>query len=266
MMSAVRMSAMKWLRAMVATLFAAITPCAALAQASDQITVLAAASLSNVLPEIAMNYENTMHRQVVFSFAASMTLARQVEATAGADLFISADTESMNYLDMRGLIVRPSRRDLLANSLVLIAPADSRVSLQIAPGFKLADALRGGRLAMGEPASVPAGRYAQAALMKLGVWDSVAQHLALGEDVRATLAYVARGEAPLGIVYSTDARIEPRVRVVATFPGNTHEPIVYPAALVKDSKPAAAAFLNFLQGPQARAAFERAGFTVIPGK
>ena len=119
---------------------------------------------------------------------------------------------------------------------------------------------------MGEPGSVPAGRYTQMALMRLGVWASVAQHLALGEDVRATLAYVARGEAPLGIVYSTDARIEPKVRVVATFPPNTHEPIIYPAAAVKGSKPGAEDFFNFLQGPQARGAFERAGFTVVQGK
>lgn len=259
-------TAMSWLRAMVAVLFTAIAPCAASAQAPDQITVLAAASLSNVLPEIERDYEAATHQEAVFSFAASMTLARQIEATAGADIFISANIPSMNYLDMRGLIIRQSRRDLLANSLVLIAPADSRVSLQIRPGFKLAEALNGGRLAMGEPASVPAGRYAQAALMKLGVWNSVSQHLALGEDVRATLAYVARGEAPLGIVYSTDARLEPRVRVVATFPANTHEPIVYPAALVKGAKPGAAAFLNYLQGHQARQAFEQAGFTVVQSK
>jgi molybdate transport system substrate-binding protein len=165
---------------------------------------------------------------------------------------------------MRGLIVPQSRRDLLGNSLVLIAPADSKTVLAVRPRFNLAAALHGGRLAMAEPGSVPAGHYAQMALMKLGVWDLVAQRLALGEDVRATLAYVARGETPLGIVYATDARIEPRVRVVGTFPANSHEPIVYPAALVKDAAPAAAAFLNYLHGLQARAAFERAGFTVLP--
>lgn len=266
MLLEIRMTAIQWLRAMVAVLFTVIAPCAASAQAPDQITVLAAASLSNVLPDIARSYEAATHQKVVFSFAASMTLARQIEATAGADVFISADIPSMNYLDTRGLIIRQSRRDLLENNLVLIAPADSRVSLQITPGFKLANALQGGRLAMGEPASVPAGRYAQRALMKLGVWSSVSQHLALGEDVRATLAYVARAETPLGIVYSTDARIEPQVRVVATFPANTHEPIVYPAALVKDAKPSAAGFLNYLQDPQARQAFERAGFTVVQNK
>ncbi len=262
----VRMATLKWRLAMIAALFAAIAPCAAAAQTPDQITVLAAASLSNVLPQIGRSYEAATHQKVVFSFAASMTLARQIEATSGADIFISADIPSMNYLNMRGLVIRQSRRDLLENNLVLIAPSDSNVSLQITPGFKLAEALNGGRLAMGEPASVPAGRYAQAALMKLGVWNGVSQHLALGEDVRATLAYVARGEAPLGIVYSTDAKIEPRVRVVATFPAKTHEPIVYPAALVKDAKPAAAAFLNYLEGPQARQAFERAGFTVVQRK
>lgn len=266
MSSEIRTVGAKRLLAMIAVLFTAIAPCAASAQAPDQITVLAAASLSNVLPDIERSYEAATHQKVVFSFAASMTLARQIEATAGADVFISADIPSMNYLDTRGLIIRQSRRDLLANSLVLIAPANSRVSLQITPGFKLADALHGGRLAMGEPASVPAGRYAQAALMKLGVWSSVSQNLALGEDVRATLAYVSRGEAPLGIVYSTDARIEPQVRVIATFPANTHEPIVYPAALVKDAKPSASGFLNYLQGPQARQAFERAGFTVVQRK
>ena len=266
MMFPVRSTGTNLFRVIITVVFAAMVAVDASAQAPDQITVLAAASLSDVLPEIERSYEAATHQKVVFSFAASMTLARQIEATAGADVFISADIPSMNYLDMRGLIIRQSRRDLLENNLVLIAPADSRVTMQITPGFKLADALHGGRLAMGEPASVPAGRYAQTALMKLGVWDSVSQHLALGEDVRATLAYVARGEAPLGIVYSTDARIEPRVRVVATFPGNTHDPIVYPVALVKDAKPAAGAFLNFLQGPQAREAFERAGFTVLQRK
>jgi len=250
--------------AIAAALLAAILSSTASAQTSRPITVLAAASLANVLPEISRSFEATTHQQVRFSFAASMTLARQIEASAGADIFISADSESMNFLQMRGLIVPQSRRNLLGNSLVVIAPADSRIALAIKPGFDLAAALRGGRLAMAEPASVPAGRYAQMALMNLSVWNSVAQHLALGEDVRATLAYVARGEAPRGIVYATDARIEPRVRAVAVFPEGTHEAIVYPAALVKDGVPAAAAFLNYLQGPQARAVFQKAGFSFLP--
>jgi molybdate transport system substrate-binding protein len=247
-------------------LFAALVvfaPASAWAQAGGSITVLAAASLANVLPEIGKSYETTTHQRVAFSFAASMTLARQVEASAGADIFISADTQSMDYLQMRGLIDARSRRDLLANSLVLIAPADSKLSLAIRPGFPLAAALGGGRLAMGEPASVPAGRYAETALMRLGVWDSLSGHLAYGEDVRATLAYVARGEAPLGIVYGTDARIEPRVRVVATFPADSHPPITYPAALVRDARSGAAAFLVYLHGPAARAIFAKAGFAAL---
>ena len=253
-------------RTLIASLIFTLQPMYLFAQPRAQITVLAAASLTNVLNDIGKAYEATNRERVAYSFAASMTLARQIQATAGADVFISADIESMNYLDKRGLIIRTTRRDLLANSLVLIAPADSRTSLTISPGFKLANALRGGRLAIAEPASVPAGKYAQMALMKLGVWDSVSQHLAFGDDVRTTLAYVARGEAPLGIVYATDARIEPRVRVLATFPANTHEPIIYPAAMVKDAKPEALNFLNYLQGPLARAAFERAGFAMVQGK
>lgn len=254
------------LRVILSAVFVAIMSGASSAQAPVQITVLAAASLANVLPEIGKDYETSTHQHIAFSFAASMTLARQIEASSGADIFISADRQTMDYLQMRGLILPGARRDLLANSLVLIAPADSKLMLAIRPGFALAAALHGGRLAIAEPASVPAGKYAQTALMKLGVWDSVSQHLALGEDVRATLAYVARGEAPLGIVYATDARIEPRVRVVATFPVGSHEQIVYPAALVKDANPSSAAFLDYLQGPVARVAFEKAGFTALPRK
>jgi molybdate transport system substrate-binding protein len=246
--------------ALVLTVFPIVFGTAAAAP-QPAITVLAAASLSDVLPQIGRTYEAASHQQVQFSFAASMTLARQVDASSGADVFISADEQSMDYLQMRGLIDPRSRRNLLANSLVLIASSDSTVALAIRPGFPLAAALHGGRLAIGEPGSVPAGRYAQAALMQLGVWDSVKDHVAPGEDVRATLAYVARGEAPLGIVYATDARLEPRVRVVATFPAGTHPPVTYPAALVRDAKPGAAAFLDFLESPSARAVFTKAGFT-----
>jgi molybdate transport system substrate-binding protein len=199
---------------------------------------------------------------VVFSFAASMTLARQIELSQGADLFIAADTESMDYLEQRNRIAAQSRQDLLGNRLVLIAPSSSNVTLAIAPQMKLAEALRGGRLAMANVESVPAGRYGRAALMALGAWTEVADRLAQGEDVRTALAYVARGEAPLGIVYATDARVEPRVRVVAAFPENTHPPIVYPAALTPEASPDAAQFLTYLRGPQASAVFERAGFSV----
>jgi molybdate transport system substrate-binding protein len=192
-----------------------------------------------------------------------MILAKQIEASSGADLFISADAESMDYLDQRNLIARSTRINLSGNRLVLVAPTDSTIALRIAPGFKLAEALRGGRLALANTETVPAGRYCKAALMALGVWDSVKDRLAQGEDVRAALAYVARGEAPLGIVYATDARIDPKVRVVASFPDNPRDPILYPAALTRDAKPEAAAFLAYLKGPDARAAFERAGFTPL---
>jgi molybdate transport system substrate-binding protein len=244
------------------TAFLLLLPVAAAAQNAGRITVLAAASLTNVMQEIGKNYQTATGKQAVFSFAGSMILAKQIEASTGADMFISADTESMDYLDRKNLIERASRTILFGNSLVLIAPADSRITIRIAPGFKLADALMGGRLALADTQSVPAGRYGKAALMALGVWDSVKDRLAQGEDVRATLAYVARGEAPLGIVYATDARIEPRVRVAGAFPENTHEPIVYPAALTRDAKPDAASFLSYLKGPAARAVLERAGFTV----
>jgi molybdate transport system substrate-binding protein len=225
------------------------------------LLVFAAASLTNVLPEVARGYESTTGRKVTFSFAASMTLAKQIESSSGADLFISADQDSMDYLARRGLLLPGSRRDILRNSLVLIAPSDSNTAIPIGPNFPLARALNNGRLAVANTAVVPAGRYARAALTALGVWDSVAAHLAEGEDVRATLAYVARGEAPLGIVYATDARVEPKVRVIGIFPENTHPPIVYPVAQLKDGRADGAGFAAYLTTPQTRAIFEKAGFT-----
>jgi molybdate transport system substrate-binding protein len=229
---------------------------------TDTITVLAAASLTDALQAVGTTYEAATGTRVRFAFASSMTLARQIEASAGADVFISADIPSMDYLDSRGLLQPGTRSDLLRNSLVLIAPANSEVSLTIGPGMELAAALKGGRLALADPASVPAGRYGEGALKALGVWDSVKDRLAPGEDVRATLAYVARGETPLGIVYATDARIDRRVKVVGTFPPSSHAPIVYPAALVKGGKPAAARFLAYLRGPEAGAIFTRYGFSL----
>jgi len=251
------------LRALLVTALFLLTPPASFAQSPNGITVLAAASLTNVLQEIAKSYEAESGRKVTFSFAGSMLLAKQIEASAGADMFISADAESMDYLDGKNLIAKPTRINLLRNSLVLIAPAGSKVALRIAPGFKLANSLGAGRLALANVDTVPAGRYGKAALVKLGVWDSIKERLAQGEDVRATLAYVARGEAPLGIVYATDARIEPKVRIVATFPENTHDPIIYPAALTKDAKPEAGNFLTYLEGREAGAIFERNGFSVL---
>jgi molybdate transport system substrate-binding protein len=257
---------MSAIRAFCVSVMAALLACSPTLAAERQtgrVTVLAAASLTDAMQQIGRSYEAANGSRIVFSFAASMTLAKQIEASAGADVFVSADMESMDYLDNKGLIAKRTRQNLLGNSLVLVAPMESKLTLAIAPGFKLAEALQGGRLALANVDSVPAGRYGKAALTALRVWDGVAGRLAQGEDVRATLAYVARGEAPLGIVYATDARAEPRVRTVATFPANTHPPIVYPAALVKDANPTASAFLAYLKGPQARAIFERVGFTVL---
>src|SRR5882672_9447742 len=248
--------------ALVAVLLALPLPAAA--QTADRLMVFAAASLTNTLNEIGRDYGRARGKRVVFAFAASMTLAKQIEASSGADVFIAADAESMDYLEQRGLIAKPTRQNLLGNSLVLIAPADSKVTLTIAPQMKLAEALAGGRLALANVDSVPAGRYGKAALTALGVWNSVANHLAQGDDVRTTLAYVARGEAPLGIVYATDARIEPGVRVVGVFPEGTHPPITYPVAVVRGARPGATRFAEFLRGEAARAGFSRFGFLPVP--
>jgi molybdate transport system substrate-binding protein len=238
---------------------------AAGAQAAD-LTVFAAASLSTALPEIASAYQRETGKTVKFSFAASSILARQIEASPGADLFISADTDWMDYLDNRGLVHHATRKNLLATHLVLIAPVSSPVALKIAPHFDILGALKGGRLAVADPDSVPAGKYAKSALTSLGVWNSVVDHLAQAENVRVALAYVARGETPLGIVYTTDALADARVKIVDTFPDKTHAPIVYPAALTKDAGPGAKEFLDYLSGPQARAIFTKYGFEFRGGK
>ena len=232
------------------------------ARAAD-VTVFAAASLSDALQEIGKAYQQKTGHTVAFSFAASSALARQIEASPGADVFISADSDWMDYLDKKGLVVHATRKDILGNSLVLVTPAASKTPLKIAPHFALAAALGGGRLSIADPASTPAGKYGKAALTALGVWDSVSGHLAPAENVRVALSYVARGETPFGIVYTTDAMAEPRVRIVGTFPQNTHAPIVYPAALTKDAGPLAKEFLDYLEGPQARAVFQKDGFAIF---
>jgi len=248
---------------LLAFLVAAATGVAACAA---DVTVFAAASLSDALQEVGTAYQQKTGHTAAFSFASSSVLARQIEASNGADVFASADTNWMDYLDKRGLIDRATRGNLLANHLVLIAPASDKTSIKIVPHFDIAAALNGGRLAIGDPASVPAGKYGKAALASLGVWDAVSGHLAPAENVRVALAYVARGEAPLGIVYTTDALSEPRVRIVGTFPDDTHQPIVYPAALTKEAKPAAWEFLKFLSGPAARAIFLKDGFVIIASR
>jgi molybdate transport system substrate-binding protein len=232
------------------------------AHAADRVlTVFAAASLTPVLQEIGDAYTAETQQAVRFSFAASSALARQIESGAPADVFVSADQDWMDYLQARALLAPQTRRNIVRNTLVLVAPADSRLQLKIQPGFGLVQALgEGGRLATGDPASVPVGRYAQAALTRLGLWRSVESRVVAADNVRTALNFVARGEAPLGIVYGTDARSEPRVRVVDTFPAASHAPITYPAAATASAPPEALAFLRYLESVRARAAFDRAGF------
>jgi molybdate transport system substrate-binding protein len=228
-----------------------------------QILVFAAASLTDALGEIASDYQKSAHVRVQLSFAASSGLARQIEAGAGADLFFSADTDWMDYLAKRNLIQAATRRSLLGNTLVLIAPVHSTITLKIAPHFPLAAALGERRLATGDPDSVPVGRYARSALQALGVWDQVATRIARAENVRVALAYVTHGEAPLGIVYGSDALVDHGVRVVDTFPADTHEPIVYPVALTRSAQASASGFLAYLSSPAAGQVFARYGFRVL---
>jgi len=250
----------KFSRAWMAVLFLVLAPLPAFAA---DVTVFGAASLSDALKEIAANYKKARGKDVAVSLAASSQLARQIESSAGADIFISADLDWMDYLDNKSLIQHDTRENLLGNRLVLVAGKDVNTNVTIAPHFDLADALKGGRLAMADPDTVPAGKYGRSALTSLGVWNSVVNRVVNAENVRVALSYVARGEAPLGIVYETDAKADPNVKIVGTFPENTHAPILYPAALVKDAKPEARAFLAFLASPKSRAVFQKDGFTFL---
>jgi len=227
--------------------------------------VMAAASLQESLNAAADTFAGLGHPRPVMAFAATSALARQAEAGAPADLFFSADSEWMDYLAARQLIRPGTRRDALTNRLVLVAPRGSTVRLTIAPGFALdralSMALGSGRLAMADPDAVPAGRYARQALTGLRVWPMVSARITRSENVRAALALVKRGEAPLGVVYATDAMAEPGVRVVGAFPPASHAPIVYPlAALARSTNPEAEAFRRFLLSPQGKAVFRRFGF------
>jgi molybdate transport system substrate-binding protein len=229
---------------------------------AETITVFAAASLREALDAQARRFEIDTGNKVVVSYAGSNALARQIEAGAPADLFISADLDWMDYLEQRRLIASDSRVNLLRGALVLIAPARAGASLKIAPGFPLAAALGSERLAMANPDSVPAGRYGRAALEALHVWSSVEPRVVRVDNVRAALLVVARGEAAFGIVYRTDALAEKNVRIVDTFPESSHAPIVYPAARTeRGNAPAASAFLAFIDSAEARPTWERYGFT-----
>jgi molybdate transport system substrate-binding protein len=225
------------------------------------VTVFAAASLKEALDDAARQFEKSSGHKLSISYAGSNALAKQIEAGAPADVFISADLEWMDYLDTRHLLKPGTRFNLLRNTLVLIAPATSKLELRIAPGFGLAAALDGGKLSMANPDSVPAGKYGKSALEHLGVWASVQDKVARGENVRAALAFVSRAEAPLGIVYNTDALADKGVKIVDTFPADSHPPIIYPAALtVTSNSPAAQAFLDYLRTPAAARTWEKYGF------
>lgn len=244
-----------------------LTLASAFANAAERervtLTVYAAASLTDSLQTVTDEFTRSTGVRARIAFAASSALARQIEAGARADVFFSADQDWMNYLEDRGLIKPGTRVELLGNRLALVAPIDSDVSIELAPGVSLANALgRSGRLALGDPDSVPAGMYAKAALTSLGAWSDLESRLARAENVRVALMYVARGEAPLGIVYSTDARVEPRVKIVALFPEDAHPQITYPVAATKVARPEAARYLAYLRSDAAKRIFTEAGFAV----
>jgi molybdate transport system substrate-binding protein len=249
----------------IAFALAATLPPSSAGAESESVVVFAAASLKNALDEIATGWTAKSGVTVKTSYAASSALAKQIEEGAPADLFISADLDWMDYVEKKNLLKAGTRGNLLGNSIVLVAPKDwTKGDVKIEPNFPLANLLGDGRLAMAAIASVPAGKYGKASLEKLGVWNSVASKVAETENVRAALALVARGEAPLGIVYRTDAAAEPGVKIVGTFPDDSHPPIVYPAATLTSSKNAKAEdFLRYLAGPEAKAIFERNGFKVL---
>jgi molybdate transport system substrate-binding protein len=238
-------------------------PGAANAQGKD-LLVFAAASLKNALDDVNAQYFKDTGRRVVVSYAASPSLAKQIEAAAPADVFISADLDWMDYLAQRKFIKPETRVNLLGNRLVLIAPAGEARDVAIGQGFPLATLLGGGRLAMADPASVPAGKYGKGALEHLGVWTSVQARVAPAENVRAALALVSRGEAPFGIVYRSDAAADAKVRIVGVFPEDTHPPITYPvAAVATSSHPTTTAYLAYLRSQAARFLFERQGFIAL---
>ena len=257
------LNARKWSRSVLVLLLPVILCFAPAPAAADDIVVFAAASLTNALGEIARGYEPPAKDKVSFSFASSSTLAKQIENGAPANVFISADLDWMDYLEKLKLIAPGSRSDLLGNRLVLIAPKDSDVTVSLAAGVDLVPLLKGGLMATGDPDHVPAGKYAKVALQKLGAWEAVSGRIARADSVRAALALVERGEAPLGIVYATDAAVAPKVRVAAVFPEDLHPPVTYPAALVQGrATPAAARFLDHLKTDAARDVFRKYGFSV----
>jgi len=235
------------------------------AQAQDKsLTVFAAASMKNALDEADAAYTAKHQVKIAASYAASSALAKQIEQGAPADIFVSADTAWMDYAIEKKSVNAATRVDLLGNSIVLIAPKDSKIdNVTIGQGFDLAKLAGDGRITTGDVKAVPVGKYAKAALEKLGAWQAAESKFAMAENVRAALALVARGEAVLGIVYSTDAKVEPGVKIVGTFPADSHPPIVYPVAATVNAKADAADYLAFLRSATAKTIFEKYGFSYL---
>jgi molybdate transport system substrate-binding protein len=234
-------------------------------QAQETITVFAAASLRNSLDDVNAAFTKATGIKVVASYAASSALAKQIEQGAPADIFISADLNWMDYLDQRKLIKADTRFNLLGNKLVLIAAKDSKLDhVQIGQGFDIAKLAGNGRIAVADVKAVPAGLYAKAALEKLGSWVAAEPKLAMAENVRATLAFVARGEAPIGIVYETDAKVEPLVKIAGVFPDGSYPPVTYPVAATATSKNAVTPrYVTFTRSNAAKAIFEKYGFSFL---
>jgi molybdate transport system substrate-binding protein len=252
-----------WKRAVVA--LACLLAAAAPARAQDQtITVFAAASLRNALDDANAAFARMSGTRVTVSYAATSALVKQIETGAPADVFLSADARWMDHAAEKKLIRRETRFNLLGNRLVLIARKDSGLgNVHVGQGFDIARLAGDGRIAVADVKAVPAGRYARAALEKLGAWTGAEKKLARAENVRAALAYVSRGEAPLGIVYATDAKIDPGVKIVGTFPDGSHPPVTYPVALTANARPEARRYLDFLRSATALVIFERHGFTYL---
>ena len=228
------------------------------------LTVFAAASMKNALDDIDAAYTAKSGVKIVASYAASSALAKQIEQGAPADVLVSADTDWVDYATAKKTINEPTRVNLLGNSLVLIAPQDSKIDrVAIGPGFDLAKLAGDGKIATGDVKAVPSGKYAKAALEKLGSWQAAEPKFAMTDNVRAALTLVARGEAALGIVYSTDAKVEPGVKIVGTFPADSHPAIVYPVAATASAKPEATGYLAFLRSSIAKTIFEKYGFTFL---
>ena len=256
-----------WLRWVLGSAVALLVPWSSQAPARAQggdVVVFAAASLKNALDAVNAQWQKETGKSAKISYAASSALAKQIEQGAPAQMFISADLDWMDYVEKKNQIKPESRSNLLGNRIVLIAPKDKAQPIDIKPGFDLAKVLGDGRLSMANVDSVPAGKYGKAALEKLGVWGSVSSKIAQAENVRAALLLVSRGEAPLGIVYQTDAAADPNVKIIGTFSEDTHPPIIYPIALTASgNNPDAAAFLEYIKSAKAKPLFEAQGFTVL---